>query len=74
MLLAEGDKVAAYLRAFFTKRSNARVMQFDVAVFYTLREGQIAQIREILDSFDLVQQVLETDLSAALAERGLGKA
>jgi hypothetical protein len=74
MLLAEGDKVAAYLRAFFTKRSNARVMQFDVAVFYTLREGRIAQIREILDSFDLVQQVLETDLSAALAARGPGNA
>ena len=73
ILLAQGDKVAAYLRAFFTKRSNARVMQFDVAVFYTLREGQIAQIREILDSFDLVQQVLETDVSAILSERGLDK-
>ena len=45
----------------------ARVMQFDVAVFYTLRDGQIAQIREILDSFDLVQQVLETDVAAVLA-------
>jgi hypothetical protein len=74
ILLAEGDKVAAYLRAFFTKRSNARVVQFDMAVFYTLREGRIAQIREIIDSFDLVQQVLETDLSALLAERGLDKA
>jgi hypothetical protein len=74
ILLAEGDKVAAYLRAFFTKRSNARVVQFDMAVFYTIREGRIAQIREIIDSFDLVQQVLETDLSAILAERGLDKA
>jgi len=74
ILLTEGDKVAAYLRAFFTKRSNARVVQFDMAVFYTLRKGRIAQIREIIDSFDLVQQVLETDLSALLAERGLDKA
>ena len=48
-------------------------MQFDVAVFYTLREGRIAQIREILNSFDLVQQVLETDVSAILSERGLDK-
>ena len=39
ILIAEGDKVAAYLRAFFTKRSNARVVQFDMAAFYTLREG-----------------------------------
>jgi ketosteroid isomerase-like protein len=67
LLVAEGDKVAAYLRAFFTKRSNERVVQFDVAVFYTLREGRIAQIREIIDSFDLVQQVLETDIAAILA-------
>lgn len=74
ILLAEGDEVAAYLRAFFTKRSNERVVQFDMAVFYSLREGRIAQIREIIDSFDLVQQVLETDLSAVLAERGAGKA
>jgi ketosteroid isomerase-like protein len=74
MVLAEGDKVAAYLRAFFRKRSNERIVQFDMAVFYTLRDGKIAQIREIIDSFDLVQQVLETDLSAVLAERGMGRA
>jgi predicted ester cyclase len=70
ILIAEGDKVAAYLRAFFTKRSNARVVQFDMAVFYTMREGRVAQIREIIDSFDLVQQVLETDIAAVLAQRG----
>ena len=68
IVIAEGDKVAAYLRAFFTKRSNARVVQFDVAIFYTLRDGRIAQIREIIDSFDLVQQVLETDIAAVLAQ------
>jgi ketosteroid isomerase-like protein len=68
IVIAEGDKVAAYLRAFFTKRSNARVVQFDVAIFYTLRDGRIAQIREIIDSFDLVQQVLETDVAAVLAQ------
>ena len=70
ILIAEGDKVAAYLRAFFTKRSNKRVVQFDMAVFYTLREGRVAQIREIIDSFDLVQQLLETDIAAVLAQRG----
>ena len=39
-----------------------------MAVFYTLRDGRIAQIREILDSFDLVQQILERDVAAVLAE------
>ena len=39
-----------------------------MAVFYTLRDGRVAQIREIIDSFDLVQQVLERDIAAVLAE------
>jgi ketosteroid isomerase-like protein len=66
IVVAEGDQVAAYLRAFFRKRSNERVVQFDMAAFYTLRDGKVAQIREIIDSFDLVQQVLERDISAIL--------
>jgi ketosteroid isomerase-like protein len=60
------DMVAAQLRVFFRKRNNARVVQFDVAVFYTLRDGKITEIREIIDTFDLVQQVLERDVAAAL--------
>jgi uncharacterized protein len=67
MLLADDDKAAAYLRVFFRKRSNDRIVQFDMAVFYRFRDGRIAQIREIIDSFDLVQQVLERDISAMLA-------
>ena len=72
-MVAEGDQVAAYLRAFFRKRSNERIVQFDMAVFYSFRDGRIAQIREIIDSFDLVQQVLERDISALLAERTPGE-
>ena len=68
ILVAEGDKVAALIRVFFRKRSNDRTVQFDIAAFYTLRDGRIAQIREIIDTFDLVQQVLERDVSAVLAE------
>ena len=66
-IVAEGDKVAVHIRAFFTKRSNGRIVQFDLAVFYTFRDGLIAHIREILDTFDLVQQVLERDVAADLA-------
>lgn len=40
-----------------------------MAVFYTLRDGRITHMREILDSFDLVQQVLECDLVALLASK-----
>jgi uncharacterized protein len=66
MMIAEGDKVAACLRAFFRKSSNNRIVQFDMAVFYTFRDGQIARIREIIDTFDLVQQVIERDVAALL--------
>jgi ketosteroid isomerase-like protein len=69
ILVAEGDKVAANIRAFFRKRSNKRIVQFDIAVFYTLREGRITEIREIIDTFDLVQQLLERDVAADLAAK-----
>ena len=73
MVVAEGDKVAANLRAFFRKSSNNRIVQFDMAAFYTFRDGLITKIREIIDTFDLVQQVLERDLTVLLAENPSGK-
>jgi ketosteroid isomerase-like protein len=73
IIVAEGDKVAANIRVFFRKRSNDRIMQFDIAAFYTLRDGHIAQIREIMDTFDLVQQLLERDVGAVLADTRPGK-
>jgi ketosteroid isomerase-like protein len=66
ILVAEGDKVATHIRVFFRKRTNQRMVQFDIAAFFTLRDGLIAQIREIIDTFDLVEQVLERDVSAVL--------
>ena len=72
-IVVEADKVATHIRAFFEKRSNGRIVQFDLAVFFTLRDGRIAQIREVIDSFDLVQQVLERDVAAILAETGPDK-
>jgi len=65
-IVAEADTVAVELRVFFTKRGNGRVVQFDIAAFFTLRDGQISRLREVIDTFDLVQQVLERDLSALL--------
>ena len=72
-IVAEGDKVAALVRAFFRKSGNDRIMQFDIAIFFTFRDGSIAQIREVIDSFDLVQQVLERDVAAVLADTDPGK-
>jgi ketosteroid isomerase-like protein len=63
-VVVEGDRVAVSLRAFLKKRHNGRTVQFDNAVFFRLRDGRVSHIREIMDTFDLVQQVLERDLLA----------
>jgi uncharacterized protein len=68
IIVAEGDKVAADIRVYFRKSSNDRVIQFDIAAFFTFRDGLISEIREIIDTFDLVQQVLERDVAADLAD------
>jgi ketosteroid isomerase-like protein len=65
-IVAEQDRVAASIRVFFRKRANSRMVQFDLAAFYTLADGRITKIHEILDSFELVQQILERDISAEL--------
>jgi hypothetical protein len=66
IIVAESDKVAANIRVFFRKSTNSRTVQFDLAAFYSLREGRISRIREIIDTFDLVQQVLERDIAPLL--------
>ena len=68
-IAAEDDRVAIHLRAFFVKRLNNRTVQFDMAVFFTLRDGKIVKIREIIDTFDLIQQVVERDFIAMIAAR-----
>ena len=68
-IAAEDDKVAVHLRAFFAKRLNERIVQFDVAGFFTLRDGKIVRIREIIDTFDLIQQVVEQDFISLIAAK-----
>ena len=69
ILVIEDDKIAANIRVFFRKNINQRMVQFDIAAFYTLQDGQISHIREIIDTFDLVEQLLERDVAAILTGR-----
>src|SRR5262249_23544328 len=73
IIVADDERVAANIRVFFRKATNNRVVQFDIAAFYTLRDGRITHIREIMDTFDLVQQVLERDLGALLTGEAEGE-
>jgi ketosteroid isomerase-like protein len=67
LMTVEGDTAAVILRLLMEKRSDRRVVQFDVAEFYTLRDGRIFEFRSFFDSFDLVQQLLGRDLTEAFA-------
>ena len=66
-MAVEGDKASVMLRLQMEKRNDRRVMQFDVAELYTLRDGRIAEYRSFFDSFDLVQQLLGQDLTGTFA-------
>ena len=66
-MAVDGDKASTMLRLQMQKRSDRRIMLIDVAEFYTLREGRIAEYRLFFDSFDLVQQLLGQDLTETFA-------
>ena len=69
IIVTEADKVAVNIRVYFRKATNGRVVQFDIAAFYVLRDNRITRIREIMDTFDLVQQVLECDITTIVTGR-----
>lgn len=68
-IAAEANRVATIIRVHLRKRSNDRMIDFLTADFYTLRNGLIVEQRQFLDSFDLVQQVLEREVIADIRER-----
>src|SRR4051794_27003018 len=66
-IAVDGLKVATTQRIFMEKRNDRRLIQVDVAEFFTLRDGRILTHRLFFDSFDLVQQLLGRDLTDAFA-------
>jgi ketosteroid isomerase-like protein len=66
-MAVEGDRASVMLRLQMVKRNDRRVVQFDVAELYRLRDGRIVEFRSFFDSFDLIQQLLGQDLTDAFA-------
>ena len=66
-MAVEGAKASVMSRLRMEKRNDRRVVQFDVAEFFTLRDGRIVEYRAFFDSFDLIQQLLGQDLTDAFA-------
>ena len=61
-MVVESNDAAVIVFARVRQRSSGRVIQLFVADFLRLREDRIIAIREFMDSFDAVQQVLGREL------------
>jgi hypothetical protein len=66
-IAVDGLKIATTQRLFMQKRNDQRLVQFDIAEFFTLHAGRIIRHRSFFDSFDLIQQLLGRDLTDAFA-------
>lgn len=66
-LSVDGAKVASILHLSLRKRNDDRIVQIEVADFFTLRTGRILEHRSFFDSFDLVEQLLGRDLTDEFA-------
>jgi ketosteroid isomerase-like protein len=56
-ILFDGDEVASLLRISAKHVPSGRVVSFRLAPFFRLRNGQLVEMRAILDSFDAIEQV-----------------
>jgi limonene-1,2-epoxide hydrolase len=66
-IAVDGLKVATMQRVFMRKRNDQRLVQLELAEFFTLSAGRIIAHRSFFDSFDLIQQLLGHDLTDAFA-------
>jgi ketosteroid isomerase-like protein len=57
-MVTENETAAAIVLARLRQRVTSRVIQLFVADFFRLENGRIVELREFMDSFDAVQQVL----------------
>jgi limonene-1,2-epoxide hydrolase len=66
-IAVDGLKVATMQRVFMEKRNDQRLIQADVAEFFTLHAGRIITHRLFFDSFDMIEQLLGRDLTDEFA-------
>ena len=68
-LLVDGDRAAALIRLTSVVRSTEKVMSVRTSQFSRFRGGRMVEMRAVLDSYDMVEQVLGKpfDLAPELA-------
>ena len=64
-MVVENGSAAAIVLAKLRQRTTGRIIQLFVAHFLRLQNGRIVELREFMDSFDAVQQVLGREIFGA---------
>ncbi len=63
-LVVEGNDAAVMLSMRLRQHGNDRIIHLFVAQFIRFRKGRIYELREFMDTFDAVQQVLGREILA----------
>ena len=63
-MVTEAETAAVIVLARLRQRTTDRIIQLFVAHFLRLQNGRIVELREFMDSFDAVQQVLGREIFA----------
>jgi len=65
-LVADEQRAAAIIDVAFTKRTDDRVLQMPIGIFFTLRRGLITELRSFFDTIDMIEQLTGRDLIGPL--------
>jgi len=68
-MVTEKETAAAIVLARLRQRTTGRIIQLFVADFFRLESDRIVELREFMDSFDAVQQVLGREIELAKKPR-----
>lgn len=63
LMVVEEHDAAVIIQASATQRATGRVIQLMLAQFLRFRGGHIVELREFMDSFDAVEQVLGREIN-----------
>lgn len=59
----DGDRAAVMSDVAFKQRSGGRTLRFHIADFLRFRDGRLVEFREFMNTFEVVQQVLDRQLA-----------